>query len=329
MNPLANKYDVGVIVGRFQVPDLSDAHKKLITTIKESHKQVIVVVGISPTLGTKKHPLGYTTRMQMIQAEFPEVIVAPLADVGTDATWSKNLDFLIRALCPVGTVCLYGGRDSFIKQYLGKYPTHELAIINEEQGTRIREEVGKTVCNSSDFRKGIIFACQNQYPKVFPTVDMAVIKKDGKDYSVLLANRTADSLVQFPGGFVDPTDACLEEAALREIGEELDVSVDNPRYAGSCLIDDWRYTGPDERIMTSLFVMDYISGTGKPIDEFHDSEWVRVHPEELSLVKKGHRPLFVMLINALTPKAKEAAHQVMVELDEEERSEKELDSVNG
>lgn len=329
MNPLANKYDVGVIVGRFQVPELSEAHKKLIQSVKESHKQYIVVVGVSPTLGTKKHPLGYTTRMQMIQGEFPDAIVAPLADVNSDEAWSKNLDFLIRALCPIGSVCMYGGRDSFIKTYQGRYDTFEMAIINEAQGSKIREDVGKTVCNSTEFRRGIIFACQNQYPKVFPTVDMAVVKKEAKDFFVLLANRTHNSLGQFPGGFVDPSDATMEEAAKRELMEELDVSVgDSVSYVGSCLIEDWRYTTPDERIMTTLFQLDYVSGSGKPIDEFVDSDWVCVHPDNLQVVKRGHRPLFLMLISKLHPKLTEEAFTIARELNKEEDDEKNLASTN-
>ncbi len=293
MNPLKGKYDVGVIVGRFQVAELSEAHRFLIDTVRESHKQVIVAIGVSEALGTKKNPLGYTARMQMIQETFPDVIVTHVMDVKDDKQWSKTLDKIIRALCPMGSVCLYGGRDSFINSYAGRYPTFELAVVNEEAGTRIREEIGKTVWNCKEFRAGVIHSCQNQYPKVFPTVDMAVVKGN----QVLLGRRTVDSPLRFPGGFVDPTDGSLEIAAIRELSEEVDVEVDNEcEYLGSFIINDWRYKTPDEKIMTTLFKFKYLHGTASVIDEFACFEWVDIDESNLENIEPGHGVLFQRLL---------------------------------
>ncbi len=293
MNPLKDKYDVGVIVGRFQVAELTDGHKYVIDSVRESHKQVIVAIGVSEALGTKKNPLGYAARMQMIQETFPDVIITHIMDTKDDEKWSRTLDKTIRALCPMGSVCLYGSRDSFIKTYKGRYPTFELAVINEEAGTRIREEIGKTACNSKDFRAGVIHSCQNQYPKVFPTVDMAVVK--GKQ--VLLGRRTADSALRFPGGFVDPSDATLEDAARRELSEEVDVAVaPECEYLGSFIINDWRYKTPDEKIMTTLFKFTYLFGAASVIDEFDSFEWVEIKESNLDKIESGHEVLFQRLI---------------------------------
>lgn len=298
MSLLKNKYDIGVIVGRFQVAELSEGHKVLINNVKENHKQVIIVIGVAPTLGTKQNPLGYTARMKMIQKEFPDVIVSYIVDKPSDKEWSKDLDFLIRAICPLGSVCFYGGRDSFINSYQGVYPTFEMAIVHPHAGTIIREEIGKEVCDSIDFRKGIIYSCQNQYPKVFPTVDIAVIEKVGKDIKVLLARRKENDLLQFPGGFVDPTDLSYEDTAKREINEEIDIEVgDEVNYICSSLINDWRYNNTSEKIITSLYQLEYISGTGKPKDEFHSSEWIKVCNSNIELVKENHRGLFNNLIS--------------------------------
>lgn len=297
MSIMKDKYDIAIIVGRFQVAELSEGHKVLINNVKENHKQVIIVIGVSPTLGTKQNPLGYTARMKMIQKEFPDIIISYLMDKPSDKEWSKDLDSLIRAICPLGSVCLYGGRDSFIKSYQGVYPIFEMAIIHPHAGTTIREEIGKEVCDSIDFRKGIIYSCQNQYPKVFPTVDMAVIEKTGKDVKVLLARRKEGDLLQFPGGFVDPTDSSFEDTAKREISEELDVDVgDEVNYVCSSLINDWRYNNTSEKIITSLYQLEYISGSGKPIDEFYSSEWIKVCNSNLELIKDSHRILFNNLI---------------------------------
>lgn len=302
-NPLKNRFDIGVIVGRFQVAELTEAHRTLINTIKDSHSQCIVLIGISPVLGTKKQPLGYTARMQMIKTAFPDVIVSHIMDTANDDNWSKTLDLTIRALCPLGSVCLYGGRESFIKSYNGRYPTFELGLINEQQGTKIREEIGKQSLDSVDFRKGAIFACQNQYPKVFPCVDIAVLRKTGKKTEVLLARRHGNSLLRFPGGFVDPTDTSYEDAALREIREEISAEVDNDsiEYVGSTFVPDWRYQGPDEKIFTSLYSVQYVYGGGvnKEEDEFESSEWVEVQDENIEELEPNHQVLFRLLINHL------------------------------
>jgi len=296
---LKNKYDVGVVIGRFQIAELSEAHRNIITSVLETHKQVIVAIGVSPTLGSKNHPLSYTARMKMIQKEFPSVIVTYIMDRPSDEDWSKELDKLIRAIVPIGSVCLYGGRDSFIPKYTGVYPTFEMAIVTTEQGTKIREEIGKEVCDSVDFRKGVIYHSQNQYPKVLPTVDIAVVRKTGKSFEVLMARRKDGDLLQFPGGFVDPSDISLEDAAKRELGEELDIEVDNFAYVCSSLIKDWRYNNTSERIMTTLLKADYVFGSGKPNEkenEFYSSEWVSLNNLNTTEVKPNHKGLFESLL---------------------------------
>jgi len=45
---LEEKYsDVGIIVGRFQVHKLTEAHFKLIDTVLKRHKKVIIFLGVS------------------------------------------------------------------------------------------------------------------------------------------------------------------------------------------------------------------------------------------------------------------------------------------
>ena len=297
MDIMKDKYDIGVIVGRFQVAELSEAHKNLINSVINNHKQCIVVIGVSPTLGTKQNPLSYTTRMKMIQSDFSDVMVSYLMDKPSNKEWSMDLDSLIRVICPLGSICLYGGRDSFISSYKGINPTFETAVIHPHVGTKIREDIGKEVLNSINFRKGIIYASQNQYPRVFPTIDIAVTKKEGKNIEVLLARRKENDLLQFPGGFVDPKDLSLEETAKREISEELDVNCEGrANYICSSLINDWRYSNTSEKILTSLFQLEYSFGTGNPIDEFHSSEWIILSKNNINLIKENHKILFEHLL---------------------------------
>ena len=46
----------GVIIGRFQTPELHSEHIKLIQYVLDRHEKVILFLGVSPTLANKKHP---------------------------------------------------------------------------------------------------------------------------------------------------------------------------------------------------------------------------------------------------------------------------------
>ena len=122
---MKDAYDVGVIVGRFQVHELTKAHRDIIKQVKETHKRVVIMVGVSPTLVTRNNPLDYLTREEMLRVTFPEAIVSHIADQKNDEEWSKALDSSLRSLIPIGSICLYGGRDSFISSYTGAFDTHE------------------------------------------------------------------------------------------------------------------------------------------------------------------------------------------------------------
>jgi bifunctional NMN adenylyltransferase/nudix hydrolase len=127
---MKNKADVGVIIGRFQVHDLHEGHRKVIQQVINNHKKVIICVGIGHVLSSSRNPLDYITRQKMISAYFPNprITIVPLIDQPTDEQWSEQIDTTIRTLCPVNTAVIYGGRDSFIPYYKGKYPTKEMDL---------------------------------------------------------------------------------------------------------------------------------------------------------------------------------------------------------
>ena len=77
------KPGLGVVIGRFQVPELHDGHRHIITQASK-HQRALVFVGIHPNLLTRDHPLDYPFREAMIKSEFPNVMVAPLSDQPTD-----------------------------------------------------------------------------------------------------------------------------------------------------------------------------------------------------------------------------------------------------
>ena len=118
---------VGVIVGRFQVSELTEGHKELIQSVIDRHKHTVCVVGLSQIKATKNNPLDFESRRKMLHEEFPDLTIVYIKDTKDDKQWSKNLDEVISThVPPTSKVSLYGSRDSFISYYTGKYDTIEL-----------------------------------------------------------------------------------------------------------------------------------------------------------------------------------------------------------
>lgn len=263
--------DVGVIVGRFQVDELHEAHTNLIQTVVDNHDKVLIFLGLSATKCSVYNPLDFEARKQMILEKFPDVNVLYIKDVPSDEDWSKKLDDTIDDIKgPNQCVILYGGRDAFINCYKGKYPTYELQQKVFVSGKDIRKTISNKVKASSDFRKGVIWATMNQYPKVFSTVDVAIFNDD---YSqILLARKPNETLYRLVGGFVNPGDT-YEQTARREVMEETKLEITDPVYVTSAVIDDWRYRQEKDKITTSLFVAKKMYGCPEPNDDICELKW--------------------------------------------------------
>jgi bifunctional NMN adenylyltransferase/nudix hydrolase len=288
---MKNTQEIGVIVGRFQVPELHAGHVELIQRVVENHKRVVIFLGVTPVLVTKKNPLDFITRKEMILKVFPNVTILALPDMPNDTDWSKELDKRLREVCPMGDALLYGGRDSFINYYSGHFETTELDGIGDFSGTEMRKEVSQATKASPDFRAGVIFAAYNQYPKVYPTVDVAIMKGD----EVLLGRKSHQTLFRFIGGFIDPTDDSFEQAAQREAREETGVEVGNLQYVGTARIDDWRYRHEVDKIITTLFTADYIFGNATAQDDIAELRWFKLKDLKEENFVEEHRGLWGLL----------------------------------
>jgi len=298
------KADVGVIIGRWQVDDLHEAHRALVEEVRANHKKVIIFVGLSDILGGIVDPLDYPTRAAMLHLCYHDITVLPIKDTGCNKEWSKNLDAAIRTVAPIGTALLYGGRDSFVRHYTGQFETLELDALRHPSGTEIREEVGREVRASSDFRAGVIYSTFNQYPRLNMVVDIAAIcTRVGEDLkphsSVLLGRKKGDIGLRFPGGFVNVGDGSLEAAGRRECREETGVFPETMEYLGSWPVADSRM-GPRDGMMSAFFLGHVVSeGRIKVEDDLDGAMWLPV--EKLREVKwyESHVPMFEALCKRL------------------------------
>jgi bifunctional NMN adenylyltransferase/nudix hydrolase len=290
--------DVGVIVGRFQVHRLHDAHRQIIDSIYTTHTKTIIVLGLSPVKVTIENPLDFEARRQMLLESYPKATILYIKDHPNDTEWSKQLDRLVGdVVSPAQSVKLYGGRDSFIRVYTGRYPTTELEQTVYVSGKETRKSISKHVKGTEDFRAGVIWASANQYPRVFPTVDVAIFN-DTTYEKLLLVRKPDEDLWRFPGGFVDPRDANLEAAARREAQEETNLEVGGLSYVVSAQVQDWRYRRESDKIMTTLFSAINMFGSLTPADDVAFAQWFdfkTLQGAPYQLVPE-HRDLFLALV---------------------------------
>ena len=261
----------------------------------KNHKNILILLGCRLSPSNRDNPLNYEMRYQMLKKVCPNALIMPVFDRETDATWSKQVDSLVMTAFPGQDVILYGGRNSFIPYYSGRYKTEALNFGgNDVTATEIRKEISSQVVDSSDFRSGVIYALNNLPPQVIPCVDIAVYKRD-PTIQLLLIKKNEESGWRFPGGHIDLGDPDMKSAATRELLEETGISNTWLRAIGSVQIDDWRLRDrTDVKYMTTLFVGD-LSTKQSPSagDDADQADWIDLDKAGNYLMKE-HIPLLTM-----------------------------------
>lgn len=295
------QYDVGVIIARFQVHELHAAHIELIEHVCSEHEKVVVLLGLAPIPVSTANPLDFEARKQMLLHRFPNLNVLYVKDQPDDKVWTRQVDGVIQdMLTPGQTAVLYGGRDSFISHYSGKFPTRELTQSTFYSGSAQRRDIARSRARASaDFRAGVIWASSARYPTCFPTVDIAVMNNAGQ---VLLGRKPNERLYRFLGGFADPRSESYEDDGKREVAEEAGIEVDDLKFLGSKIVKDWRYDNEPDCIKTMLFKATYIHGRPTPGDDIEEVRWFDFNEINDGMLEPVHRPLMGMLLNHLNKK---------------------------
>lgn len=290
---------VGVVIGRFQTPHLTAGHIRLLDIAVEENHDLLILVGEMPTLPNSRNPLPFYVRRAMLAERYPHAVILPVQDARSDEVWSRRVDSAIQTAFPLRHAVLYGGRDSFAPFYSGRHPVLDLSYLNDEpclSGSDERLLLSDHWRDSEDFRAGMIHATMRLPGRVYPTVDIAVVRGD----ELLIAQKPGENKWRFPGGFVDPSDASLEAAARRELHEETGLTAESLRYVSSFMINDWRNRGaPEYKVCTSLFLA--VAERGAPVasDDIAAVIWQSMRTLDENEIVEEHRPLYLAVLRAL------------------------------
>lgn len=302
---MKKNYEIGVIIGRFQLDELHEAHIDLIQSVINRHSKVILFLGVAPTLGTKRNPLDFSTRKAMIEEKFGSKLSAilPIFDSRSNKFWSDTIDTKIREVFQMGDVVLYGSRDSFIPYYEGKFDTCELEPNSYVSASDIRDKISKEIRASKEFRAGVVYGIYNTFPTVYSTIDVAILNEDNT--KVLLGQKKDENRFRFIGGFVDINDKSLIDTVKREGREETGLELDEIKYITSTKAIDWRYTKEPERgIMTHFHTAKYIFGSPQPNDDIVVLKWFDIKSFTNKIFNNdylvnGHQNLMEILLKNL------------------------------
>ncbi len=302
MEEVTKKYDIGVIIGRFQIHELHSEHQKVIEHVLDRHDKVIVLLGISQSIHTRRNPLDFVSRKMMLEELYGDRISAilPLHDKKSNARWAKQVDTKVREIFPMGSAVLYGSRDSFIPFYTpyGSFNCIELEAEQKVSASEIRKSVKNRALRSKEFRAGMIYAANQTFPFNYATVDVAIFNDDYT--KVLLGRKPFEDEFRFVGGFSDVEDQSWEQTVKREAGEETGLEISEPQYVCSRKVEDWRYRGEADRaIMTTFFMAKKIFGGEQPKDDIEEVKWFNLEDLKVGELVKEHNHLLEALKNKL------------------------------
>lgn len=309
-------HNVGVIVGKFQCPKPTLAHKELLEYAFTKYDTVIVFVGKSPIFNSE-----YTIPVQMIIMNIDEYfrelvakygekkyIISFITNVYDKYIWSTILDDKIIEILnnlpeEYISVNLIGGRDSYLDSYIGGRFVNKDRFISKLGSEVSARNIRKQICervpqkNTEDFLEGMIYKDHLRYATAFQTVDLLIFSPDKS--KILLGKKPGKKKYCFVGGFSDPESNNLEEDAAREGFEETRLIVEDIKYIFSRKQSkEPRYLGTKDCVKTFFCTGVATSWNAIPSDDLKGGSctWFKIKEVTPDMFVGEHQDLFIQYL---------------------------------
>ena len=149
--------------------------------------------------------------------------------------------------------------------------------------------------HTRDGRAAIIHWMHNRRPLMISASDLAIISSCGAKV-LLIGKNEHHGLLSFPGGHAEKNDGNGWQVAVREGSEEIrGITHSTPSYLETLVVDDPRYRGTDDGIMTTFYRAAHESGEPAPGDDADSIHWVARGDLSERLVP-WHKPLGDILL---------------------------------
>lgn len=240
---------LGVLIGRFQVPEMHEGHRFIVRQMLEQCDQVLVLFGSANRATSVKNPFSYRERRLSTFRLFPEVLMAPLNDyLYNDSQWMADVAATIEG-CRESLendfqanfdVLLYGHHKDG-NDYLNWFPQYEYVNINSDidiSGTEIRNSFTHLLPENvqADMK---YFAKEKLLFKDYPFPDAlniscgdAVVECLGHILLIRRKYTPGAGNWALPGGHKETNETYLQ-CALRELGEETNLRIPQQVLVGS------------------------------------------------------------------------------------------------
>lgn len=295
----------GVILGRFQVADLTRGHKYLFETAASQHTRLLVILGDTRTPPNASNPLSFEIRYDMIRDYLVKELgvdnfnIVRLRDERFHEVWTRKLDALITEHEGDAAV-LYCGRDGFKPCYSGRFKVVEIDPHDSDSGTIERERIAQCPPNDNHwFRAGIIYAHKTRQFQTYYTVDAALLHDTGAQINILLGRKPNETQWRLPGGFIE--EQLNEEFATsvaREVMEECGVASES----GWQILQDyplpkeWRIARQENVSHRTILLAGWLmAGRPKAGDDLVEVEWFSLKQVLLNtnyLITEEHQRFF-------------------------------------
>jgi bifunctional NMN adenylyltransferase/nudix hydrolase len=311
---------VAVLYTPFQTPVIPGPHKNVLDLLFEKYGTVVVALHQKRVTPTKNNPLGFAAREAMVR-EYVQSLgryayIVPVVDKKYPKDQVAALEACITPLFTEPIKVWLFTNEEFLSLYVEnggtwQYSTHRHGLLSAEMDARKSAMVLN--CTSEDFRRGVIYAMNSQFPISWGTVDMAIrrvviIDREAPPHEKVLylfGKKPGEVGWRFPGGFKDVGDIDYETAVWREGGEEVLKSGIDPKsvltkpvYISSRKVNDWRYRQEKDAITTLFYQMEFI-GTEDQIaanDDLADAKWFDLSELKREDIEGEHKYLYDELV---------------------------------